>query len=150
MDAAPLFDVLNQQFPDAARRGRLVARAPGRVNLIGEHTDYNDGYVCPMAIDRETVLALAPHAQARVRLYSALLGESVEFPIDQEVPREGPAWALYSGDSTEADCRVRMDQDTAWRRMTKGLTAEQALARMEIAGDRALGEPVAVMLSVMA
>jgi hypothetical protein len=47
-------------------------------------------------------------------------------------------------------CRVVMDQDTAWRRMTKGLTEEQALARMEISGDRALGEPVAKMLSVMA
>ena len=37
-----------------------VAAAPGRVNVIGEHTDYNDGYVFPMAIDRYTVIAAAP------------------------------------------------------------------------------------------
>jgi hypothetical protein len=69
---------------------------------------------------------------------------------DWTLVREGPAWTLYAGSPEDADCRVRMDQDTAWRRMTKGLTAGEALARMEIAGDRALGQPVARMLAVMA
>ena len=43
-----------------------------------------------------------------------------------------------------------MDQDTAWRRMTRGITQEQAAERSEVAGERSLGEPVFGMLSVMA
>ena len=63
--------------------------------------------------------------------------------------REGGRWRLYEG-APEAKTRVRMDQDTAWRRMTKGITQEQAAERSEVTGDRSLGEPVFGMLSVMA
>ena len=48
----------------------IIIRAPGRVNLIGEHTDYNDGFVLPMAIDRAVWLALRPRADKTVRLFS--------------------------------------------------------------------------------
>jgi len=46
-----------------------VFRAPGRVNLIGEHTDYNEGFVLPMAIDRETAVAVAPRNDRLLRIY---------------------------------------------------------------------------------
>ncbi len=55
-------------------------RAPGRVNLIGDHTDYNDGYCLPVAIDRECVIAARPGATVRVE--SIELGESIEVPAD--------------------------------------------------------------------
>ena len=45
----------------------VAARAPGRVNLIGEHTDYNEGLVLPCAIDRDTVVVAAPRGDARTR-----------------------------------------------------------------------------------
>lgn len=64
--------------------------------------------------------------------------------------REGGAWKLYSGGSETPACAIRMDQDTAWRLLTKGLSRDIAAARVEITGDNRLGEPILGMLSVMA
>jgi uncharacterized protein (TIGR03083 family) len=64
--------------------------------------------------------------------------------------RENNTWELYSGESAEATCRISMDQDTAWRLLTKGLSREEAGARVAIAGDTRLGEPILGMLAVMA
>jgi galactokinase len=72
-----------------------VFRAPGRVNLIGEHTDYNEGFVLPMAIERDTVVAAAPREDRRVVLHSLTLGETREFDLDgQAVARRGD-WLDY-------------------------------------------------------
>ena len=59
----------------------FTVRAPGRVNLIGEHTDYNDGFVLPMAIDRATWIALRPRPDGRVILHSLEHNEAVEFDV---------------------------------------------------------------------
>jgi galactokinase len=71
-----------------ARRPAALVQGPGRVNLIGEHTDYNDGFVLPMAIDRAVYLALAPRDDGRVRLHSDDLGGDGTFALadtrDQE------------------------------------------------------------------
>jgi len=66
--------VSNQFAKTYGRPPKWVAAAPGRVNLIGEHTDYNDGYVFPMAIDRYTVIAAAPSTKSsqRVQLRSTV------------------------------------------------------------------------------
>ena len=101
MDIAALRDAFSRLFP-AAPAPTLVARAPGRVNLIGEHTDYNDGFVCPMAIDRLTAILAAPRADGLVRLHSVSAKQTVEFPIDRVVPKDGPAWALYPKGAAEA------------------------------------------------
>src|SRR5580658_10933628 len=59
----------------------VVFRAPGRVNLIGEHTDNNQGLVCAIAIELACYAAIAPANHSQVRIYSAELGETHEFEI---------------------------------------------------------------------
>jgi galactokinase len=72
----------------------LVVRAPGRVNLIGEHTDYNDGFVLPMAIDRAIWIALRPRQDGQVVVYSLDMEETAEFELTGLV-RGGLGWAEY-------------------------------------------------------
>jgi galactokinase len=76
---------------------RWLAAAPGRVNLIGEHTDYNGGFVLPVAIDRHVVIAAAaaPDGVGRVRAYSASLNTSVDIRLDGTERPSEPAWANY-------------------------------------------------------
>ncbi len=70
-----------------------VVRAPGRVNLIGEHTDYNDGYVLPMAINRAVWVALHPRDDGRVTVYSLDFDESCEFALGNL--SKGSGWSEY-------------------------------------------------------
>jgi galactokinase len=78
--------------------GALIAyRAPGRVNLIGDHTDYNDGFVLPFAIDLECVVRGSATGDGVVRLRSRELEGAVELPADGSAdPREArPPWGRY-------------------------------------------------------
>ncbi|WP_400193267.1 galactokinase [Hymenobacter sp. B81] len=73
----------------------LLVRAPGRINLIGEHTDYNDGLVLPAAIDREMVFAVALNEVGRIRLRSFDLNESFEVSPEAVRRTEQADWANY-------------------------------------------------------
>jgi galactokinase len=81
---------------------RWVVRAPGRVNLIGEHTDYSDGFVMPMAIERAMWMALRPREDHRVVAVSLDRDQTLRFSVDEisAVPAgwgeyvKGVAWAL--------------------------------------------------------
>ncbi len=74
-----------------------IARAPGRVNLIGEHTDYNDGFVLPMAIDRAVWIALRPRSDDYVVVYSLDFSSVAEFsPAEMAgISQRHPAWVEY-------------------------------------------------------
>lgn len=79
----------------------IIVRAPGRVNLIGEHTDYNDGFVLPMAIDRAMWIALRPRPDRLVSAFSLDMREAIEFDLDRFEKLsgwgeylKGVAWAL--------------------------------------------------------
>jgi galactokinase len=98
--------VVSQAFTEAYGNRPRLFRAPGRVNLIGEHTDYNDGFVLPVAIDRDTVVGASPRADRRVRVRS--LGRREEHEFDLNTPSEGRRgiWLDYvEGVARELDAR---------------------------------------------
>jgi len=75
--------------------GLLWSRAPGRVNIIGEHTDYNNGYVLPMAIDRDIVVAFRPNGTRMVNLHAVNLDDDASFSLaDPKTDPEHP-WMVY-------------------------------------------------------
>jgi galactokinase len=73
----------------------LVVRSPGRINLIGEHTDYNDGFVMPAAIDREAVFAIAPSDNGKSIVYSHKFNQEFEINLGKPEKVEKPVWANY-------------------------------------------------------
>ena len=98
-----------------------VARAPGRVNLLGEHVDYNDGFVLPAAIDRATYVAFSPSPSDRTTLVAADFGEEAQFSaatLAGKTQPDGsplPEWALYPA-------------GTAWALGEAGLSTPAMLA----------------------
>ncbi|UAJ78637.1 galactokinase [Leifsonia sp. ZF2019] len=77
------------------RRPDGVWSSPGRVNLIGEHTDYNDGFVLPFAINRRTVAALGLREDRTVRVGSTFADELVEIDLDALTPDALAGWSAY-------------------------------------------------------
>ena len=72
-----------------------VWSAPGRVNLIGEHTDYNQGYVLPLAINRRTYVAVSPRTDSKVRVASSFSSEVHEVELSEIAKNEANGWAAY-------------------------------------------------------
>ncbi|MFF9604820.1 galactokinase [Streptomyces sp. NPDC014684] len=73
-----------------------VWAAPGRVNLIGEHTDYNDGFVMPFALPHQTTAAVSRRTDGVLRLHSADIGgEAVELALDALAPQSDKEWTAY-------------------------------------------------------
>ncbi len=91
-DVAKLYSAFEEYFGQPPTR---IARAPGRVNLIGEHTDYNDGFVLPMALDRATYVAARPRPDRLVRVFSTKFREEDQFALDQVVRDERRQWVNY-------------------------------------------------------
>ena len=88
-----------------------LVRAPGRVNLIGEHTDYNDGFVLPIALNRATWIALSPHDSQEVHLKSLDFDESVTVPLHQ-----------------------KLNQDRGWQEYLKGVVNIMSREKMMLKG----------------
>lgn len=77
------------------RPPETVARAPGRVNLIGEHTDYNDGFVLPIAVQMRTIVLGASRPGGAVRVFSRATSAEAAWMLDVFDPNTQPGWARY-------------------------------------------------------
>ena len=78
------------------RLPRWIVAAPGRVNVIGEHTDYNDGFVLPMAIERYAIMAADPAAApGAINIYDAHFQETAKIDISASVTKGQPKWSNY-------------------------------------------------------
>jgi galactokinase len=86
-------DFVVKKFTELYNNNPLVSRAPGRVNLIGEHTDYNDGFVLPASVDKEIVFAIAENGLNRIRMYSADMKQKAECDLSNLKPQKG--WINY-------------------------------------------------------
>ena len=75
----------------------FIVAAPGRVNLIGEHTDYNDGYVFPVAIDKYIHIAVRKRSDRRLVLHALDVNESAELNLEalRPIPGNAPTWSYY-------------------------------------------------------
>jgi galactokinase len=126
---------------------QFAVRAPGRVNLIGEHTDYNLGYVLPAAIDLEIRLDVVPTNDRRVLLESATTGERAEVDLDSIGPSRGGMAAYVAGTAwalAEAGVATRGFQGTLTSTLPRasGLSSSAAL---ELASAWALAEEPAAI-----
>ena len=74
---------------------QIIVRAPGRINIIGEHTDYNQGLVLPAAIDKAIWLAASPREDAQFAFFSVDLNETFTAPADELVFQEQQSWVNY-------------------------------------------------------
>ncbi|HEV2647199.1 MAG TPA: galactokinase [Acidobacteriaceae bacterium] len=100
-------------------------RAPGRVNLIGEHTDYSGGFVMPAAIDFSTLIAISPRTDGHLLAHSINFNEHVDFPLDQLLAAPAKSWTDYPA-------------GVLWALREKGIPIEQGFS-LTIVGDVPLG-----------
>jgi galactokinase len=85
---------VSQKFAELYGEGAILFTSPGRINLIGEHTDYNGGFVFPGAVDKGIVAAIRLNGTDKVRAFALDLNESAEFGLNEE-DKPAQSWACY-------------------------------------------------------
>ena len=92
MDVSVFKNRIKDLFTDGEYR---IFRAPGRVNIIGEHTDYNDGFVLPCAIDKELLLAVAPNNSREIKIISIDKDAETSFSLEDITHDNKNKWSNY-------------------------------------------------------
>ncbi len=147
---------VNQDFQNRfGENAAFVVRAPGRVNLIGEHTDYNDGFVLPLAIDRAIWIALRPRPDREVHIHSLDFDETAVFHLDRLFKEtnhwleylKGVAWALQEEGYPLAGWEGMMAGDIPkGAGLSSSAALELATARTFTAVTNQLWDPAAMAL----
>jgi galactokinase len=109
-------------------------RAPGRVNLIGEHTDYSGGFVMPAAIDFSTLIAISPRTDGRFLAHSVNFNERIDLPIDEILAGRRQSWTDYPA-------------GVLWALREKNIPIENGFS-LTIAGDVPLGAGLSSSASI--
>ena len=86
--------IIYDKFLGLFNKVPILVRSPGRINLIGEHTDYNEGLVLPAAIDKEIVLTVAPADSNNCKVYAADYKQLFEFKLDK-IQKSNKSWQNY-------------------------------------------------------
>jgi galactokinase len=112
----------------------LLFRAPGRVNLIGEHTDYSGGFVMPAAIDFSTLIAISPRTDGRLLAHSVNFNEQVDYPVEELLAARKQSWTDYPA-------------GVLWALREKNIPIENGFS-LTIVGDVPLGAGLSSSASV--
>ena len=95
-ESQPRIEAIGDQFAETfGHREYRLFRAPGRVNLIGEHTDYNDGFVLPVAIDHDILVAASPRSDRTICAYSTNFDCHITFSLDHIESDADHPWSNY-------------------------------------------------------
>lgn len=89
------YQAIRAQYVERFHAEPTLFRAPGRINLIGEHTDYNDGFVMPAAIDKETVFAIGESADGTSVIYSVDMDDTFTVDLSKVNPAPATPWVNY-------------------------------------------------------
>jgi galactokinase len=89
------YQSVRNHFVERFKKEPIIVRSPGRINLIGEHTDYNKGFVMPAAINKEIIFAMAHSDDKLSRVFSLNFNELIEVDLQNPQPISSPAWANY-------------------------------------------------------
>ncbi|MBD3413653.1 MAG: galactokinase [Candidatus Aminicenantes bacterium] len=89
-----IIETVSDRFKKRFQTEPLLVRSPGRVNLIGEHTDYNEGFVLPAAVDRAIVFAVSPNNLDLIRILSVDMEEEIEVQ-NTHLKKNNPQWSHY-------------------------------------------------------
>ncbi len=90
-----LSEAIHEKFTTLFGQQPLLVRSPARINLIGEHTDYNMGFVLPAAIDKEIIFAVAPNEAGRFRLFAYNFDTYIEIDNQTLTPQIQNSWTNY-------------------------------------------------------
>jgi galactokinase len=130
-------DGLVMQFRNLFGELPQIYRAPGRMNLIGEHTDYNDGFVLPVALDLSTWAAISPRSDRRVCIHTDVLSEAIEFDLDDPDPERRQDWSDYV-----RGVAFNLEQDGHW------LKGANLLLKSDVPVGAGLGSSAALEVAV--
>ncbi len=88
-------NAVSKRFEELYKKPALLVASPGRVNLIGEHTDYNEGFVLPAAVDKKMFVAIAKNHTKAVNAFANEFNKSFSFQLDSIVAQKSSGWTSY-------------------------------------------------------
>ena len=133
MASAKQYDI-PQQLMEFVTDATIVVRSPGRINLIGEHTDYNNGFVLPAEIDKAVYVAIEKRSDGKLSLFSVDFNESVEVELTAIRPKPASSASIWSRlRRARREARLPLRHPVI---QTRSSAPRAGIERRELAADR--------------